>query len=307
MTQCRRRAALWDEKGMGIAMKAGIQLYSVRESLKKDPFGTLEQVAAAGYYYLEAANHQAAEDCGVGFGIGAADLLEQLKRHKLKIVGCHVNPLKPELLPAILAYQKEIGNKQIGCDIAFYPYDDMDFLLARCKEYNEIGALCKAQGIRFYYHNHFQEFQVFSNGKTVYEMLMENTDPELMWIELDTYWAARGGVDPAVLMAKYRDRVLLLHQKDFPADAGEPLNVFQKTIQPTQSITFDDFLEVAKPGAFTEIGKGILPIAYYLSAAANCPNLEYVLLEQDHTRLGEISSIRLSIEGFRRFRKIEWD
>ena len=93
-----------------MALKVGIQLYSVRESLKADPYGTLAKVAEAGFKYLEAANHDAANDDGVGFGVPADALKKSLADLGMSIVGSHINPLDPARIPAVLDYHQELGN-----------------------------------------------------------------------------------------------------------------------------------------------------------------------------------------------------
>ena len=74
-------------------VRIGLQLYSVRNALKVDPWGTLERLAEVGFTHLEAANHQARTDPGVGFGVTAADLRKTLGDLGLNIIGCHINTL----------------------------------------------------------------------------------------------------------------------------------------------------------------------------------------------------------------------
>lgn len=288
-----------------MTLKVGIQLYSVRQSLKAEPFKTLEKIAEAGYKYVEAANHDALTDDGVGFGLSAKEMKEALDNLGLSIVGCHVNPLKIERLPAILDYHQELGNKQIGCDIEFFPYEDMDYLLHRCELFNKIGEMCKERGMRYYYHNHYQEFQKFGD-KTVYELIMENTDPHLVFIEMDTYWITRAGRDPLQLIDKYKDRLVLLHQKDFPKESLQPIVMYDGVIDPHKAITYPMFEDTKDPQCFTEIGTGVLPIQDIINMALKAPNLDYIILEQDHTNLDEIESIQTSMKAFQKYTGIEW-
>lgn len=289
-----------------MGLKVGIQLYSVRNALSADPYGTLAKVAEAGFKYVEAANHNADVDDGVGFGVPAKAMKDSLDRLGMKIVGCHINPLNPDRLPAVLDYHAELGNRQIGCDIEFFPYGDIDFVKRRCDLFNRVGALCRERGMRYYYHNHFQEFQRFGD-RTVYEIIMENTDPELVFAEMDTFWITRGGADPVELIERYRDRLLLLHQKDFPADAPQPICMFDAGVDRDREIDHAVFEKYVLPACFAEIGTGVLPIQRIIDAASAAPNLEYIVLEQDHTRLGELNSIRVSMDAFRKFRGIEFD
>ncbi len=258
-----------------LALKVGIQLYSVRQALQANPFQTLEKVAEAGYKYVEAANHNALTDDGVGFDLSAKEMKKALDELGLQIVGCHVNPLKMDRLPAVLDYHQELGNKQIGCDIEFYPYQDMDYLLRRCELFNKVGEMCKERGMRYYYHNHYQEFQKFGD-KTVYEIIMENTDPELVFIEMDTYWITRAGHDPLKLMEKYQDRLVLLHQKDFPKESPQPIVMYDGVIERNKDITYPMFEDTKDPQCFTEIGTGVLPIqGYYQYSILSIQHLKH--------------------------------
>ncbi|MCC6705659.1 MAG: sugar phosphate isomerase/epimerase [Thermomicrobiales bacterium] len=280
-----------------MAIPVGLQLYSVRQSLKSDPWGTLEAIAGVGFTHLEAANHNARNDPGVGFGVGARELREKLATLGLSIVGCHINPLHLDIMPGVLDYQAELGNTRIGCDIEFFPYGDRDYVLRRCEVFNQIGALARERGMRFTYHNHFQEFQRFGDD-LVYDLILDNTDPELVFLELDTYWMYRGGQDPIAWMNRVPERVILLHQKDFPENAPQPLNLYDGVIALTENIDDALFTERKNRLCFTEIGVGVLPIQAIIDAAARLPNLDYLILEQDHTTLPEIESIRRSKEAF---------
>ncbi len=278
-------------------LKVGLQLYSVRESLKRDPWGTLAEVANAGFTHLEAANHNARNDPGVGFGVSARELREQLAALGLSIVGCHINPLDVDILPGVLDYQAELGSTQFGCDIEFFPYGDREYVLRRCETFNRVGNLARERGMRFYYHNHFQEFQRFGD-ECVYDIILANTDPELVFLELDTYWMYRGGQDPIEWIRRHPERIVLLHQKDFPEAAPQPLNLFDGVIAPTENIDMSLFEDRKEKLCFTEIGTGILPIQDIIDAGSSLPNLDYLILEQDHTTLPEIDSIRRSMEAF---------
>ena len=287
-----------------MSLKGGIQLYSVKNAIAQKPYEVLRQVAETGYRYIEAANHNAMRDPGVGFGVTARELKRSLDELGLQIVGCHVNPLREEYLQEVLDYHAELGSTQIGCDIEFFPYGDMDYLKRRCETFNRIGELCQERGMRYYYHNHYQEFQRFGD-KLVYDIIMENTDPGLVYEEMDTYWIARGGQDPVSFMRKYNDRLILLHQKDFPKNAGEPLCMYDGLVSRDKEIDGEVFQRTKNPLSFTEIGTGVLPIQDYISAARSCPNLDYIILEQDATQLDELESISVSMKAFQKFKGVE--
>lgn len=290
-----------------MSVRIGLQLYSVRNALASDPWGTLEEIAKAGYKYIEAANHDAMNDPGVGFGVTAADMRAKLDELGLSIVGCHINPLDVSILPRALEYQAELGNTQFGCDIEFFPNGDRNYILRRAEVFNRIGELAHQRGMRFYYHNHFQEFQRCGD-QYVYEMILENTDPNLVKIEMDTYWMYRGGQDPLEWMDRYADRIILLHQKDFPQSSPQPLNLFDGVFGDKEEIDMDNFMERKEPTCFVEIGNGTLPIQDIIDAAKKLPALDYMVLEQDYTQLDELESIRESRRAFQQhFTGTNWE
>jgi len=84
------------------------------------------------------------------------------------------------------------------------------------------------------------------------------------------------------------------------------LNMYDGIINKSAEINMDVFAATINPLCFTEIGTGVLPIQDIINAAAEAPNVDYIILEQDATQLGEIESIRTSMEAFRKFTGIAW-
>lgn len=286
-------------------LKIGLQLYSVRNSLAESTSTTLQRISELGFHYLEAANHAAATDDGIGFGVPAGELRTMFADLGLQIVGVHVNPLQLERLPAILDYQQETGCRQIGNDIEFYPYGDRDYVHQRADFFNSVGQLCADRGMRFYYHNHYQEFQNI-DGEPVYQTILDNTDPELVFVEMDTYWVTRAGHNPIEWMRRYPDRIVLLHQKDFPASAPQPINMYEGVVDINADIDFPLFESVDDPLCYAEIGTGVLPIQDIIDTALTLPNLEYMLLEQDYTQHHDLESIKRSRDAFDAYQGISW-
>jgi sugar phosphate isomerase/epimerase len=286
-------------------VEIGIQLYSVRNSLRADPASTLNTLADLGFTRLEGANHQAMEDAGIGFGIEAGFLAELIRSRGVSVIGCHINPLDLDRIPQVLDFHQQIGNPRIGCDLEFFPYGDVDFVKRRAEFMNEIGRLCAERGMRYYYHNHFQEFQPFGDH-TVYQLLLDHTDPSLVSFEMDTFWAYRGGTDPLAWFAEYPDRFILIHQKDFPANSPQPLNLYDGVVDISAPITREVFHEVVDPATFTEVGTGTLPIQQIINAVNDLPNFQCVLLEQDHTSRDELESVRISRDALVGYDNVSW-
>jgi len=288
-----------------MSVPVGIQLFSVRNSLAADPEGTFARLAELGFNRVEGANHEATQAPGIGFGIEPERLKRLLRENGLQIIGSHINPLDVNILGPVLDFHAEVGNPGIGCDIEFYPYGDLEYVKRRAETFNKVGKLAAERGMDFYYHNHFQEFQEF-DGKLVYEVLLEETDPELVKIEMDTFWVYRGGHDPIEWINRYRDRVVLTHQKDFP-DIGEPLNLFDGIVAPDANIDHALFQKVKNPLSFVEVGTGTLPIQNIIDTLAELPNFRYMLLEQDHSTLPELESVAKSKVEFGRFNNITFE
>jgi sugar phosphate isomerase/epimerase len=86
-------------------------------------------------------------------------------------------------------------------------------LQAYCEYYNEIGKKCKENGMSFGYHNHAHEFRKVEDN-VMYDYMIENTNPEYVFFEMDVYWVVRGGQSPVDYFNKYKNRFTLLHIKD---------------------------------------------------------------------------------------------
>ena len=111
-----------------------------------------------------------------------------------------------------IAAHKAAGMKYIVAPWMSVPKTLKD-LKTYCKYYNEIGKRCKAAGLSFGYHNHAHEFQKVE-GKVMYDYMLENTDPDLVFFEMDVYWTVRGQKAPVDYFKKYPKRFRLLHIKD---------------------------------------------------------------------------------------------
>jgi sugar phosphate isomerase/epimerase len=121
--------------------------------------------------------------------------------------------------------------------------------------FNSYGAICRDAGLRFAYHNHNFEFMPLDGG-TMFDILVQDTDPALVGFELDVYWTQYAGVDPVATIKRLAGRVPLLHAKDM--SEGEP-----RTDAP--------------------VGEGILPWGDIISAS-EAAGVEYYIVEQDHPR-----------------------
>ncbi|MDR1863906.1 MAG: hypothetical protein LBQ67_08300, partial [Treponema sp.] len=152
---------------------------------------------------------------------------------------------------------------------------------------------------------HFHEFQIF-DGSTVFDLLLEHTDPELVKVELDTYWAMRGGQDPAAFLKKWDERVPLIHQKDYPAEYQDTINLIDKVNREHLKVDIQYFMGLAAEKAFAEIGTGIMDIQSIIDVGNELCKADYIVLEQDWSSFDELESIKISMENFKKFKGIEW-
>jgi len=272
-----------------MTLSIGLQLFSVKNALKQDFIGTIEQLAQIGYSHLEMVIKKTDDGFSLGGDLPPSEVRKQLDRLGLKAVSCHTRVNEETDWEGVLSVNQEIGSTAIGCSIAFFSSkpDVLDF----CKQFNKYGEICKKRGLQLYYHNHFQEFQVFE-GETVLDYMLKHTDPELVKFELDTYWAVRGGVDPLAWMRKLGDRCIFLHQKDLPSSV-QPVNWFE-VFGENSHITIDELYRTQDPKHFTQVGQGCLNIRDYLQEAVSLGHSRYVFVEQDATDGDEIEGVATS-------------
>ena len=292
-----------------MALQVGIQLYSVRQNMALDPLATIEAVGKAGYRYIELANHAADRDPGCGFGVPAKDLKATLDRLGMGVAASHISPASGSMvnitdddLARVIDYHAAIGSGAIVEAICFVA--SRDEVLRNCERYNYLGEKIRAGGLEFLYHNHYMEFQHFGD-EMVLETILANTDPQYLNLELDSYWALRGGVDPVAFLDQYGARVRLLHQKDFPADCGKPMNLLQ-VVGEQNVIDMNVFTGSYTPQEFTEIGDGVIDIQAIIDKANAIGQAKFIILEQDYTQKTEMQSIARSMQSFQRFSGLRW-
>lgn len=286
-------------------MKVGIQLFSVRNSLRADPVGTMRKVAGIGYKYWEicAFNPDSPYNYGLDLPVDEGKaLLEELG---VKVIGSHIleeDMYNDAYLTAFFDYQAAIGCENPGVAAIFAK--NTEEILGKCKLINKCGKMCQDRGMRFHYHTHFHDYQAF-DGKQMLDIIMENTDQSYVDLEIDTFWTVRGGEDPIKKIEQYANRIIFLHQKDLNRDALYCKNLWNGTVDPIVPVSgWENY--VGLDDDFIEVGTGVLPIQDYIDAG-NRAGIPYIILEQDYTKLPELDSIQISINAFKKFKGIEWD
>lgn len=196
--------------GCSAEKKIGLQLYSVHQDMG-DVAASLQKVADAGYNVVETLG---SPTC---FGMSAEDFKALCDEKGLQIISTHtsIGMNDPEAMQKwhdVFAGLKTMGAKY--CVIpGFHLGSNLQELKAVCDYFNEVGKIGKEYGIKLGYHNHAHEYNVME-GQVMWEYMIENTDPELVFFQMDVYWTTRGGKDPVEYLKKYPKRIQMLHIKD---------------------------------------------------------------------------------------------
>jgi sugar phosphate isomerase/epimerase len=245
-----------------------LQMYTVRDDAARDFVGTLRQVAEMGYSGVELA--------GTG-GLSAADLKRQLDDQGLGVAGSHVplTDLEGDLNPA-LDYYAELGAKFIACP--WLPQDrrSADGYKRLAGSLDSAGARARDRGLQLCYHNHDFEFDEYG-GKTGFDMLFGATNPDLVKIELDTYWAEFAGHDPADLIRRYAGRIPLVHLKDMTG---------------------------SETPTFAEVGEGRMDFQAIFQACGESGGVAWYIVEQDKCERPPLESARMSLDNLRKWGKV---
>ena len=214
----------------------GIQLYTLREDMPKDPKGILKQLADFGYTQIESFEGKQ----GMFWGMSHTDFKKYLDDIGLNIISSHCNIY--EDFETKVAQAAEIGMKYLVCPWVG-PQKSVEGWEKVTEKFNECGAICKKNGIGFAYHNHAYSFKPFT-GMIPHDFLMENTDPDLVDHQMDIYWVVAGGADPIEYLQKYPNRFRLCHVKD-RLKSAEPGEGEVSCDLGTGSIDFPKVLKVA--------------------------------------------------------------
>ncbi len=256
-------------RAQSLAKATGIQLYTVGKELTEDLSGTLAKISAIGYKTVESA--------GLA-GKSAAEFRKALDGAGLKCLSSHLFPTPGRNQQQNFEDMKTLGADYAVSSVIIKPTapiksaDDYIKLIAAltqddfkkmAAELNTMATQAKSIGLQFAYHNHNMEFRKWPDGTTTYDILMAETDPSLVKIEIDCGWADLGGHPPVELFKKYSGRVRMLHIKDF-VPVAHPI------------VTLDP-----KNGPEgTELGKGHIDYRPIL-AAAPAAGVEHIFVEQE--------------------------
>ena len=200
---------LWASSRM---QPVGVQLYTVRKLMAADFEGTLAAVAKVGYREVEFAGY---------FGRTPAEVKAALDRAGLVAPSAHV-PVE-EVLNAWSAALDAASAIGIPYLVAAWIPESMRKTLSDwqrlAEQFNRAAESARQQGIQFAYHNHDYEF-VPVGGKLPYDVLLQDTDTELVQFEMDLFWIRKGGQNPFTYFVRWPGRFPLVHVKDMSRDGA---------------------------------------------------------------------------------------
>ena len=212
------------QKASAPQKEISIQLYSIRDTIARSGNNLdaiFKGLAEMGYTGIEAAGYGG----GKFYGYAPEDFKATAEKYGIKVISSHCNRnLTAEEIESgdfseglkwwaqAIADHKAAGMKYIVNPWLNRPAT-LKELKVTCDYFNEIGKLCNAAGLKYGYHNHSHEMVNVEN-RVMLEYMIENTDPELVFYELDLYWTVMGKKSPVEFFEKYPGRFALLHVKD---------------------------------------------------------------------------------------------
>lgn len=247
--------------------KIGLQLYTLRNILHQTNVAqVLEKVAAIGYRQLEIFGYSNENKF---WGLEPGPFKKLLKAKGLTAPAAHISfenfltGSKEDELTMICDAAREVGNDFIVVAWLEEQFrknaDDYKRIADRL---NIAGTIARQHGLRLAYHNHDFEFTRLGNDTTGYDLIVKNTDPQLVQLELDLYWAVKAGKDPVQLFGEHPGRFPLWHIKDMDKETGR----------------------------FTEAGQGVIDFKR-IFAHEQTAGLRHIFIEQDEVQKDVFESI----------------
>jgi len=239
----------------------GLQLYTIRDKVHENLEGSLEKVASIGYNSVEAAGY----DSRKFYGLKPKKFKALVESYGMKFHSSHTG-FDLETADIVIEDAAEAGIRHLVIpSLADEKKRSIDAYKKTAEEFNIIGEKCAKAGLTFAYHNHDFEFQKI-NDQIPYDLLLENTDPGLVKMQLDLFWIIKGGYDPLDYFKKHPGRFISWHVKDMD-DTSERNNI--------------------------ETGQGVIDFTKIFEQK-ELSGLEYFFIELDECNLPEFECIKVS-------------
>ncbi len=246
-----------------------LQLYTVRGAVEKNMADTLRQVAAMGYEGVEIGGSFGELDAG-----STKRLCDELG---LKVIAMHtgVDALQNGF-DQIAEDALILDTKYVVIAYSGEEHRSREGALKLAAILNELGAKLNSSGLQLLYHNHDFELVQY-DGETMFDILLNNTDSNLLKAEVDSFWVKKGGHDAAQFIGKHKGRVPLVHLKDMTNDARE---------------------------TFAEVGNGKMSWPEIFAAAEDGDVYAYIVEQDDCGERDPMQSIQISIDNLKQMGKL---
>ncbi|UCH13240.1 MAG: sugar phosphate isomerase/epimerase [Bacteroidales bacterium] len=247
----------------------GLQIYSVRDQLSEDLEGTLKQVAKIGYKWIELASY----DDGKFYNKTPAEFKKLVDDLGMEIISSHTGV---EIKGVDMSNAEKLADAhaELGLTYVIKPWlveerrVSADSYKKVAEELNKIGEIMKSRGLKFGYHNHDFEFETVDDH-IPFDILLTETDKELVTFEIDLYWIKKGGKNTTDYFKKYPGRFELYHVKD---------------------------MDNTEESYFTEVGSGIINFKELFSYK-DLAGMKYFFVEQDNCRnYTPLESVKISFD-----------
>ncbi len=249
--------------------KIGIQLYSLRDEFSKGVENVISEVAKAGYQTVETYGYTVKNGY---WGLKPTEFKALLDKYKLESPSAHLDFNSWEktedntILDGYINAAKIVGQTYIVVPhINPELFKSEAWVRAFAKKLNRAGEIVKKAGLKLAYHNHDFEFEQFGN-KTGYDILLEDTNKDLVDFEIDLYWAVRAKQDVLGLFKKHPGRFTMWHIKD---------------------------MSKTNPELNTEVGNGSIDFSAFFKEA-KLAGLKYAYVEQENFDIDPYVSIQKS-------------
>lgn len=258
-----------------------LQLYSLYGEIDKDYLGALKKSGEAGYAGVEFAQSNYG-------GMSPGDLKRVLSDLELRPLSTHI---RLEELERTLPVARELGLPYIVISGAYCC--DLSSAMEAARQLNRAGETCAKYGISLGYHNHRGEFSKAENGQHLLDIMIENTDRDLVFFQMDVGWTVTAGIDWEAYMNQYSGRFRLIHVKETttselgPSKMHNPKEGFtDKLGQPEDPVTAIMKMRAERTWN-TALGKGIIDWKR-VKEVADAQGAEGYIVEREHDYAGDI-------------------
>lgn len=264
----------------------GIQLYTVRDDMKKDPAGTLKKLAAMGYKYVEHAGYHD----GKFYGYSIAEFKKLLKENNLKMESGH-SPLTgkqwDKTANDFTGEWKQTITDAAAVGMKYLISPGVDESLCKTKDdfmhymdmFNKTGELCKKAGIHFAFHNESYEFNHSLDGTVLYDLILQTVDKNLVAQQMDIGNMWEPGGRPLHYLKKYPGRFLLMHVKNElkRETAGANGNLYENTL----------------------LSKGVIPVKEVIDYARKTGTRYFIIEQEEYQDKTPLECARLDLEAMK--------